>query len=144
MDLRRGGKKALCDPIGAREPRLAECFDFPFDVIFDAANRECGGVAQGIIRSCQSRPPDAPCTKRARSLVGSFVGQFGECSLSSSVITQTLGELPLSSFQHEMRRVLGRLVFGHGKSKSGQVKTGKQCFSLAEHNRPKCKVQGIY
>jgi len=40
--------------------------------------------------------------------------------------------------------MLGRLVFGNGKPESGQVKTGKQCFSLAEHNRPKCKVQGIY
>ena len=36
------GQKGSCDPIGAREPRLAEYFDFPFDVIFDAANRECG------------------------------------------------------------------------------------------------------
>src|ERR1035437_5464080 len=29
MHLRRGGQKSFCDPIGAREPRLAECFDFP-------------------------------------------------------------------------------------------------------------------
>jgi hypothetical protein len=36
--------------------------------------RRCGGVAQGLIRSCQSRPPDSPCTKRARSpLVGSVL-----------------------------------------------------------------------
>jgi hypothetical protein len=26
-----------------------------------------GGVARGIIRSCQSRPSDSPCTKWARS-----------------------------------------------------------------------------
>jgi hypothetical protein len=79
-----------------------------------------------------------------KSDCGKFRWSVRRMQLSSSVITQTLGELPLSSCQHEMRRVLGRLVFGHGKSKSGQVKTGKQCFSLAEHNRPKCKVQGIY
>ena len=42
------GQKGFCDPIGAREPRLAECFDFPFDVIFDAANRECGAIDQEV------------------------------------------------------------------------------------------------
>jgi len=31
------------------EPRLAECFDFPFDVIFDAANRECGAIDQEVM-----------------------------------------------------------------------------------------------
>jgi hypothetical protein len=40
--------KGFCDPIGAREPRLAECFDFPFDVIFDAANRERGAIDQEV------------------------------------------------------------------------------------------------
>ena len=81
-------------------------------------------------------------------LLGSLVREVSLVSSENAVVfvrdNANTGELPLSSFQHEMRRVLGRLVFGHGKSKSGQVKTGKQCFSLAEHNRPKCKVQGIY
>ncbi len=31
--------------IGAREPGLAECF-FPFDVLFDAANREFGVISE--------------------------------------------------------------------------------------------------
>src|ERR1039458_2451103 len=52
--LRRGGQKSFCDPIGAREPRLSECFDFPFDVIFDAANRECGAIeSRGMMQTYQ-------------------------------------------------------------------------------------------
>ena len=42
-----------------------------------------------------------------------------------------------------MGRVLSGLVLRHSKSKSAQVKTGKQCFSLTEHNRGKRKVQGV-
>ena len=42
-----------------------------------------------------------------------------------------------------MRRVLRGLVLRHRKSQRGQVKTGKQCFTLTEGNRCKCKVEGI-
>lgn len=42
---------------------------------------------------------------------------------------------PLSSFEHQVGRVLRGLVLRHRKSKSAQVKTGKQCFSLTQHNR---------
>ena len=42
-----------------------------------------------------------------------------------------------------MGRVLSGLVLRHSKSESAQVKTDKQCFSLTEHNRGKCKVQGV-
>jgi len=37
-------------PIGARQPRPAECFIFPFRVIFDAANRKCGTIDQDICK----------------------------------------------------------------------------------------------
>ena len=43
--------------------------------------------------------------------------------------------LLLSSFQHQVCRVLRGLVLRHNKSKSAQVKTGKQCFSLTKYNR---------
>ena len=75
-------------------------------------------------------------------------GRFRWISPENAVVfvVTTAGKvvLLLSPFQHKVRRVLGGLVFRHGKSKSGQVKTSKQCFSLTEYNRPKCKVQGIY
>jgi hypothetical protein len=41
----------------------------------------------------------------------------------------------LSSFEHQVGRVLRGLVLRHRKSKSAQVKTGKQCFSLTQRNR---------
>ena len=43
--------------------------------------------------------------------------------------------LLLSSFQHQVCRVLRGLVLRHNKSKSAQVKTGKQCFSLTKYDR---------
>src|ERR1700726_2448704 len=42
-----------------------------------------------------------------------------------------------------MRRVLRGLVLRHRKSQRGQVKTGKQCLTLAEDNRCKCKLEGV-
>jgi hypothetical protein len=37
---------------------------------------------------------------------------------------------PLSSREHNMRRVLRGLVLRHRKSRCGQVRTGKQCLTL--------------
>src|SRR5258708_39997914 len=49
----------------------------------------------------------------------------------------------LSSREHNMRRVLRGFVLRHRKSQRGQVKTGKQCLTLTEGNRCKCKVERI-
>ena len=68
--------------------------------------------------------------------------RFWEVSLDHSresiifvVTIANIVELLLSSFQHQVRRVLAGLVLRHRKSKSAQVKTGKQGFSLTEYNR---------
>src|ERR1035437_7026419 len=71
--LRRGGQKGFCDPIGAREPRLAECFDFPFDVIFDAVNRECGAIDQEY----EANLPTMICANRLAPAVLFSIGCAG-------------------------------------------------------------------
>ena len=63
----------MCDPIGAREPRLAECFDFPFDVIFDAANRECGAP----IKRYDANLPAMICGNRLAAAVVFSIGCAG-------------------------------------------------------------------
>jgi hypothetical protein len=50
---------------------------------------------------------------------------------------------PLSSREHNMRRVLRGLVLRHRKSQRGQVKTGKQCLTLTEGSGCKSNVEGI-
>src|ERR1700743_2710777 len=63
-------------------------------------------------------------------------------SLNSRQTQRT--DFSLSFLQHKMWRVFSRRMLRHGKSKGGKVETGKQGFTLAEYDRCKCKVQGVY
>jgi hypothetical protein len=86
-----------------------------------------------------SRLGDLWLCGKHRVLCGSSTGAEDVARLLGDLSRPDARRIFLLSFrQHKVRRLPGSLVLRHGKSKSAQIETGKQCFPLTEHGGCKC------